>query len=48
MAHTLQEPYFTKAALFPPVPSFAGKDITLGCGDACEQFKKALRFIEGC
>lgn len=48
IAHPLQEPYFTKVALFPSVPSFAGKDIAVGCGDACEQFIKKLKFIEGC
>lgn len=39
---------FTKAVLFPSVPSFAGKDIAMGCGDVCEQFIKEFKFAEGC
>lgn len=48
VAHTRQQHYFTKAVLFPPVPSFAVELITAGYCDVCEQLMKEFKVIEGC
>ena len=48
IAHTQQQHYFTKAALFPSVSSFAVELIIAGCCDVCEQFMEEFKFIESC
>jgi len=48
IAHTWQQCYFTKAALFLSVPSFAAELIATGRCDVHEEFIKEFKFIEGC